>query len=142
MFPRHTLPLGIPLTPIKIFYISVVLYHLSLLAVKIGILLQYLRIFPLENVEKVCRIVLVIVTCWGLSQLFIVIFNCQPVSGFWDKSIDHTCIPPNPQWYINAAGNIATDFAIFILPLPVLSSLRLPRAEKILVLGIFSLGFL
>lgn len=47
-----------------------------------------------------------------------------------------------PFWYINAAGNIATDLAIFIMPLPALSKLQLGKKQKYMLLGIFSLGFL
>jgi hypothetical protein len=126
----------------KAFYVSVVLYRASLVAVKICFLLHYLRLFPLGNVRKLCFILLAITAIWGILQLLLVIFQCRPVSGFWDKTIDSACLPMPPQWYIHAAGNIATDIAIFALPLPVLNTLALPFHEKLLVLGVFSLGFL
>ena len=87
-------------------------------------------------------VALVIIGCWCTSQLLIVIFNCQPINGFWDSSVKAKCIPNLPFWYINAAGNIATDIAIFILPLPVIGNLKLAKAQKYVLLGIFSLGFL
>jgi hypothetical protein len=120
----------------------VVLYRASLVAVKICFLLHYLRIFPLPTVRKACFILLALIVVWGLLQLLIVIFQCRPVFGFWDKSIDSTCLPVAPQWYIHAAGNIVTDIAILVLPLPVLNTLTLPFREKILLLGVFCLGFL
>ena len=119
-----------------------VLYRTALVAVKICFLLHYLRIFPLGIVRKFCFVLLALIAAWGLLQLLLFIFQCRPVSGFWDKTGDPVCLPLAPQWYIHAAGNIATDIAIIALPLPVLNTLHLPFYEKLLVLGVFSLGFL
>ena len=126
----------------KTFYVSVVLYRASLVAVKICFLLHYLRIFPLGIVRKLCLTLLGIIAVWGALQVLLVIFQCRPVSGFWDKTVEPVCLPLAPLWYIQAAGNIATDIAIIALPLPVLNTLVLPFHEKLLVLGVFSLGFL
>ncbi|XXG94295.1 hypothetical protein Hte_000549 [Hypoxylon texense] len=84
---------------------------------------------------------MVIIGSWSLSQVIISIFICDPIAGFWEKSIDPRCIANYPQWYINAAGNIATDLAIFVIPLPVLVHLHLPKAQRFVLIGIFSLGF-
>ncbi|KAB5511462.1 hypothetical protein GE09DRAFT_1164819 [Coniochaeta sp. 2T2.1] len=126
----------------RTFFVSVILYRTSLVAIKICFLLHYLRIFPLENIRKACFVLLATVVVWGSLQLPLLIFQCRPISAFWDKTIESTCFPMAPQWYTHAVGNIAIDIAILILPLPVLKTLTLPMAEKICLLGIFSLGFL
>lgn len=126
----------------KTFFISVILYRSSLIAIKVCFLLHYLRIFPLPKVRTACRVLLAIVGVWGTLQLCLIIFKCRPISGFWNISIKASCIPNGLQWYTLAAGNIATDIAIFVLPLPVLNTLRLPLTEKVCLIGIFSLGFL
>lgn len=87
-------------------------------------------------------VAMVVVGCWSLSQVLVGIFICTPVAGFWDKSLDPKCIAVPLEWYINSAGNIATDIVIFILPMPILGHLSLPRTEKLVLVGIFSLGFL
>ncbi|XDG07072.1 hypothetical protein ABKA04_006687 [Annulohypoxylon sp. FPYF3050] len=84
---------------------------------------------------------MIIIGCWSLSQIIVGIFICDPVDGFWEKSVNSKCIPNYPQWYINAAGNIITDIVIFVLPLPVLRHLHMPRAQRLVLIGIFSLGF-
>ncbi|CCF31928.1 hypothetical protein CH063_04407, partial [Colletotrichum higginsianum] len=91
--------------------------------------------------RRVYAIALLIVGAWSTSQLFISALQCIPVSGFWDKGVKAKCIPNQPQWYINAAGNIITDVAVFALPMPIFWHLSLPRKQKILLIGIFSLGF-
>lgn len=79
---------------------------------------------------------------WAISQLLVVIFTCTPVDKFWNSDKPGHCIPDLPFWYINAAGNIATDIAIFAMPLPVLRKLQLRTKQKYFLIGIFSLGFL
>ncbi|RLL97719.1 hypothetical protein CFD26_107025 [Aspergillus turcosus] len=50
------------------------------------------------------------------------------------------CIPKGFLWFFNAAMNILTDLCVLVLPIPVLSHLRLPRRQKIRVIFIFATG--
>ncbi|KAJ0376402.1 hypothetical protein COL26b_005409 [Colletotrichum chrysophilum] len=93
------------------------------------------------KMRRIYAVAIVVVGAWAVSQLLIATFTCIPVEGFWDKTIKAYCIPNQPQWYVNAAGNIATDVAVFALPLPIFWHLSLPRKQKLLLMGIFSLGF-
>ncbi|KAK3393540.1 hypothetical protein B0H63DRAFT_505413 [Podospora didyma] len=126
----------------RTFYISIVLYNAALTATKIAFLLQYYRIFGTPYMRRVILIALALVAMWSISQLLVVIFSCTPIEKFWlGDSVPGTCIPNLPFWYINAAGNIATDVVVFVLPLPALSRLNLRMTQKLMLLGIFSLGF-
>lgn len=125
----------------KTFYISIVLYNGSLTAIKISFLLQYYRIFSTAKMRRIIVWASVFVGLWSVSQLLVTIFNCTPIDKFWLPELPGTCIPNLPFWYINAAGNILTDVTVFVVPLPALGSLNLRKAQKIMLLGIFSLGF-
>ncbi|KAG7001537.1 hypothetical protein FocnCong_v011277 [Fusarium oxysporum f. sp. conglutinans] len=110
--------------------------------IKLTFLFQYYRLLAIQQMKTVYKVAILIVSGWALAQLFISIFACWPVQGFWDKTVEARCIPNQPQWYINAAGNILTDVIVLLLPLPAIRSLRLPRNQKLILAGIFSLGFL
>ncbi|KAI1461517.1 hypothetical protein F4805DRAFT_412295 [Annulohypoxylon moriforme] len=141
---RHTWDLGSAIelrNYLKGFYISITLYNTGLLFVKLAFLTQYYRVFSLKNMRMTFIAAMIIIGCWSLSQIIVGIFTCDPVDGFWEKSADSKCIPNYPQWYINAAGNITTDIVIFVLPMPVLRHLHMPRAQRLVVIGIFSFGF-
>ncbi|KAK2030459.1 hypothetical protein LX32DRAFT_662538 [Colletotrichum zoysiae] len=125
----------------RLFYTSIVCYNIALLCIKLSFLCQYYRVMVVPRLRKIYAVALLIVGAWSTSQLFISALQCLPVSGFWDKSVKAKCIPNEPQWYVNAAGNIITDVAVFALPMPIFWHLRLPRKQKILLMGIFSLGF-
>ncbi len=112
------------------FYLSIVMYNVGLGAIKISILLQYYRIFA-SRMRRVTVAAMAVVGAWSVALVLISIFTCHPIAAFWDKTIaGGTCIPSLPQWYINAAGNIATDLFIFALPIPVLWRLQLPRSQR------------
>jgi hypothetical protein len=44
------------------------------------------------------------------------------------------------MWFTNAAINITTDFAIIVLPMPVIRRLQLGRRQKSALIGIFAVG--
>ncbi|KAI1490413.1 hypothetical protein F5X96DRAFT_636577 [Biscogniauxia mediterranea] len=89
--------------------------------------------------QIVLTVAMIVIGSWGVSQLFLAIFLCNPVAGFWDTSVNARCIPTPLEWYINATGNIVTDIVIFILPMPVLGHLNLPKAQRVMLIGIFSI---
>lgn len=70
-------------------------------------------------------------------------FLCVPVRAFWEPDLAGAhCINRTFVWFFHASINILTDLIIFIIPIPVISSLKLPRKQKILVMFLFGLGVL
>ncbi|KAM7194843.1 hypothetical protein V8F33_007041 [Rhypophila sp. PSN 637] len=126
---------------LRYFYFSIVFYCAGLMTIKLTFLFGYYRVLAVQHMRVVYIVAIVIVGGWSISQVFVGIFTCTPVSGFWDKSIPSTCIPNLPQWYINAAGNIITDVAVFVLPLPAIWRLQLAKPQRLMLVGIFCLGF-
>lgn len=112
------------------------------MATKMAIVAQYYRIIAVQNTRVICLVVFLVVGGWCLSQLMIGVFQCIPIAKFWDDSIEGHCIDNNTIWYVNAGGNIATDIMVFIMPLPIVYQLNLPKRERLFLLGVFSLGFL
>lgn len=68
---------------------------------------------------------------------------CLPVEAFWNPHVPGgRCFDLVTMWYVMAGVNFATDIVLFITPMPVIKSLRLPRFQKWLLAGIFGLGIL
>lgn len=124
------------------FYWSILIYNIALAAIKMTFLLQYYRAMTTHKLKKAYIAALVVVGLWSLSQIFLQAFICTPVRAFWDKTVSGSCVPSHPAWYINAAGNIATDILILILPLPIILKLKLGRRQKYILMSILCLGFL
>ncbi|KAI1468065.1 MFS general substrate transporter [Daldinia caldariorum] len=124
-------------------YAFSVLYNPALMATKTSVLIFYLRLS--KNTQKVLRLaswaVLVIVNLAGAVLTLINIFQCRPVQAAFDPYPDTAyCIPLLTEFICSAPVNVVTDLAILALPLPVLTSMRLPRRQKIILIFTFALG--
>ena len=119
-----------------------VFYCAGLFGAKMTFLLQYYRILAVQRMRTIYIIAIIVVGAWAFAQVLIMLLICRPIQGLWDKSVPADCMPNTPQIYVNAGGNIITDIAIFLLPIPALRQLNLKRPQKIMLIGIFSLGFL
>ena len=103
-------------------------------------LLQYYRLFPIRGFRITCCIVLGMVVIYSIWTVFGNMFICRPVALFWDKTLKGTCVNEFAMWFTNAGINIASDFVIILLPMPVLSKLNLPRPQKRALIVVFALG--
>ncbi|KAL2147693.1 hypothetical protein VTI28DRAFT_7045 [Corynascus sepedonium] len=123
---------------------GILFYNLSLTLTRISILLLYSRIFTYSWIKRAIRVVMILVISLGIWLVVSVCTACMPLEAFWDWSLFFKqqvfCQSPN-LWWANAALHIASDFVIIALPLPVLSSLNLPRRQKYAIIGVFALGF-
>ncbi|PSN73594.1 hypothetical protein BS50DRAFT_191223 [Corynespora cassiicola Philippines] len=124
----------------KAFWASLIVYYLSLGLTKSSILLQYRRVFPTKSFQIACWSTMGVVIVYTIWTVFGSIFACVPVSAFWTHAKPARCINQFAMWFTNAAINILTDFAIIILPMPVIRSLNLARRQKQALIGIFAIG--
>lgn len=81
------------------------------------------------------------VIVWTLIIVFMCIFTCWPIPGFWDKRIPAKCLP-RYQYIIQSVGNILSDWIIFALPLPLLWRMRASLWHRLSLIMLFCLGFL
>ncbi|KAL2756426.1 hypothetical protein ACRALDRAFT_2075680, partial [Sodiomyces alcalophilus JCM 7366] len=126
----------------KAFYASVIVYNVSMCLVKISVLLQYRRIFSVGMIQTITFYGICFLSAWALTLCFLLPLVCVPVAKFWDASIPGRCLDSLAIWYTMASINVATDFAVFFMPLPVIRSLQLPRRQKLMLVGVFGLGLL
>ncbi|KAI1167598.1 major facilitator superfamily domain-containing protein [Nemania serpens] len=122
-------------------YTFTVLYNPALMAFKTSVLIFYLRLS--KNTQKVLRLaswaVLGIVNLAGAVLTLINIFQCSPVQAAFIRGPGR-CIPLLTEFICSAPINIVTDLAILALPLPVLTSMRLPQRQKVILIMTFALG--
>jgi fucose permease len=110
---------------------------------KTSILIFYLRLS--RNTVKLLRIAsyvtLVVVNIAGIVLTFLNVFQCKPVSAVFDGSGSSAqCIPLVTLYLASAPVNIITDLAILVLPIPVLTGMRLPQKQKTILVVTFALG--
>ncbi|KAM0796944.1 hypothetical protein BDR22DRAFT_811162 [Usnea florida] len=124
----------------KSLFAGEIMYFVILCLVKYSILAFYRRMFA-RNVRMPVYILAGFVTAWGISMILVTIFQCDPVSGFWNRGEPAHCAVSDYAFFIgNAVPNIITDVAILSLPLPFIFRLHRTQAQKIALAGIFLLG--
>ncbi|KAL8954995.1 MAG: hypothetical protein Q9193_006969 [Seirophora villosa] len=125
----------------NLLFIGDMLYLISIMSTKIAILLLNKAIFGIKRSFRfLCYAMMVIVASYCVIFFFIVAFNCNPVQKTWHtltftgpaKCFSHTRIE-----FIIGGFNIATDFIILIMPIPIILSLNLDSKRKLGVLAIF-----
>ncbi|KAF2431951.1 MFS monosaccharide transporter-like protein [Tothia fuscella] len=125
-------------------YVFSVLYNPALMATKTSILLFYLNLSKTERIFRWATIgTLAMVNLAGLALTFLNAFQCSPVGAAFKTPVpltDH-CEYIVTLYLSSAPVNIITDLAILLLPMPMLTSMRLPRKQKIILIITFGFGF-
>lgn len=123
-------PCSVPTTHQLIFAQSL-LYQLAVNLVKATFVFQYLRIFShLRYPKYYCFLLLFLVigaTAWGG---FGIIFLCDPVKTYWDIRADWRCMNAEHHFWSTSIIGIIIDWVIWILPMPIVGNLKLPRRQK------------
>ncbi|KAH0614803.1 uncharacterized protein H6S33_000439 [Morchella sextelata] len=127
----------------KTQFVYTLLYHPALMTTKTSILLFYLSISQNFRVVQWGNwATLIVVNIGGLVMTFLVAFQCNPLSATFLADMPGTtrCIETYALIYASAPLNVITDLLILILPMPVLTSLRLPKKQKIILIAVFAGG--
>ncbi|KAI9152041.1 L-fucose-proton symporter [Paramyrothecium foliicola] len=125
-------------------YVFSILYNPALMAAKTSVLIFYLRLA--KHTQVVLRYAswatLIVVNVAGTVLTFMNIFQCSPVDAAWNVGLyeNAQCIPLLTEFICAAPVNVITDLAILALPIPVLTSMRLPSRQKTILVLTFALG--
>jgi len=124
----------------KLILAGNIVYHLLTNTTKASIVTQYLRLFHEQTMRRLCHmtyVLLFLATAWGvLGGTFV----CTPVQKFWDLNVEGSCWSASAYWVSAAAGSVAMDFWVWMLPMPVIGKLRLGRRQMWGVVAVFALG--
>lgn len=119
---------------------SNLLYQVLINVTKSSFLLQYLRLFQDRCARWLCWAFLVVLLGAGLYGFFGAIFMCNPVDKYWNPRVPGACMDASTYWIASASIGIFMDFAIWVIPMPLLGALRLPWKQKLSVAAVFALG--
>ncbi|KAL5120097.1 hypothetical protein ACEQ8H_001922 [Pleosporales sp. CAS-2024a] len=124
-------------------YVFSVLYNPTLMATKTSILIFYLTLSKTHKGFRWATIAtLVVVNTGGLALTLLNLTQCHPIAAAWASPVptSASCINIVTVYLSSAPLNIITDIAIFFLPMPILTSMRLPKKPKIILIITFGFG--
>ena len=113
------------------------------MATKTSIGLFYLTLAKNQRVFKWATIAtLVVVNVAGIALTILNIFQCRPVGAAFEYPVPEGghCTDIVTIYLSSAPVNIITDLALLFLPMPILTAMRLPRNEKLILIVTFSFG--
>ena len=73
-------------------------------------------------------------------KILVTVFQCDPVSGFWNDRIPTKCINGQSFFIGSLVPHISTDFALLLLPVPYIWRLHRTTSQKIALAGTFMHG--
>ncbi|KAK2760982.1 hypothetical protein FQN53_007824 [Emmonsiellopsis sp. PD_33] len=127
---------------LKWFYVAQIFYKVVIALSKMSIIFLYLRVFYIEKYFRwACYFLNFLVASYGIAFILATVWQCHPLSAFWDHSIpNHHCINSHAFWLSYAIVNITTDFTMLILPVQQVLRLKLRRRDKFALVLVFTLG--
>ncbi|EXJ71778.1 uncharacterized protein A1O5_05588 [Cladophialophora psammophila CBS 110553] len=129
----------------KAEYAFSILYNPSLMLTKTSIIVFFLSVMSkdVDPVFKWCNwLTLAVVNIAGTALTFFNIFQCSPVAAgyLYPRPKNASCTDIVTLYLSSAPLNIITDIAVLLLPMPILTGMRLPRKQKIILVATFSFG--
>ncbi|KAK6204211.1 hypothetical protein LQW54_008330 [Pestalotiopsis sp. IQ-011] len=121
-----------------------ILFDLGSNFVKLSILAMLYRLVHATESKLTIMVLSVasFVVVTGILIVFIIIFQCSPVSDYWTLSFrPQKCIDEAVLLLVAGIANILTDFVIVVLPIRMTASLQLPRRQHYILYALFCTGF-
>jgi len=109
---------------------------------KTSILVFYLTLSQPHRVFKWATLAtLFVVNAAGFALLMATAFQCHPVAAAWKYPTPAAqCTDIITIYLASAPVNIITDLAMLFLPMPILTGMRLPRKQKVILVVTFGFG--
>ncbi|KAK9792223.1 putative Integral membrane protein [Seiridium cardinale] len=114
----------------------------ALACIKVSIVLFLLRVFPTDSFRKAAYAVIAYNLAWAVSTWVVNLTVCTPIAYYYDKTIQGgSCRNQVISGSINAGLALLGDILVLALPMPMIYDLKVNRAKKTALAGIFALGF-
>lgn len=117
------------------------IYHPILALTKLSILSLYHRLSVSGSFRVWVNIMIGANIALTVSIFFADLLQCTPIAFTWDSTVPGgKCMDQKAFFIGSAALNIASDFAVLLLPIPMVWSLKINIRKKIALISLFSLG--
>ena len=119
------------------------LYPFTIVAIKMSILLFYIRLFGVRNAFRYSVFGIMAATwAWGIAVLFATLFQCDPIAGNWDKKIPGSHCLLDRILLKLSIPNAVLDWFVLFLPIVVVWQLHVSIERKVALSAIFLAGAL
>ena len=122
------------------------MYQIAEFLCQLSILAFYLRIVVAFKLKLATCVLMGAVICFGLGNTISMMFQCKPISFFWNGWTGETSgkctVDVRLFGFIRGGIEIMLDLAILTLPLPMLAGLQMSWRKKLQIMSMFCVGFI
>ncbi|KAF4980973.1 hypothetical protein FZEAL_3130 [Fusarium zealandicum] len=116
-------------------------YVVAIAFIKLTILALYWKLFSVTARVPI-GIIFCSVVLWMVTLVFVATFSCSPVEKQWNVLITHgRCLDQKPVYLGGSLPNVIVDFVLVAMPLPSVFRLHIPLGRRLILAGMFTLGF-
>ncbi|KAK0744619.1 hypothetical protein B0T21DRAFT_280201 [Apiosordaria backusii] len=130
-------------TAMNRWYYCYLTYAVSMILVKLSIGYFLLRV-TITRLHKWIIYIAAAITCVScLTFFFLALFQCYPISYFWNKDQEGKCIDMKiltALAILYSIFSVITDLTFALLPAWVVAQLRMDRKSKMAVIGLMGMG--
>ncbi|KIA75463.1 hypothetical protein HK57_00046 [Aspergillus ustus] len=130
---------------LKIYYAALCSYLVVAASVKLSLTTFIMRVFPQPYVQRIGYGIILFIIAFTISGELTLALQCKPVRAFWDKTIiTGECFTNETMFAITMYQGVlmfVCDVVIIVLPMPAIWKLQMALRKRLLVLFMFSFGF-
>ncbi|KAH8844955.1 hypothetical protein MCOR01_002213 [Pyricularia oryzae] len=119
-----------------------IIWNCAIFTSKLSVLLMYSMLMPVRNMVLAVRCCAVFLALYNLSGIIAGFTICQPFSKNWDVSGQEPghCGDVRLFYQWLSGINVFCDLLLFLLPMPVLYTLKLAPRKKIVLAALLCVG--
>ncbi|CAG7565002.1 unnamed protein product [Fusarium equiseti] len=118
-------------------------YCLTMIASKISIGITLLRITNRKLDIWILYGTMAITLCTGVVFFFVTLFQCWPISYFWNTNQKGSCVSPDviiALTYLYSVFSVISDFTCAILPIFLVAKLNMGRKTKLAIIPLLAMA--
>ncbi|KAJ2894837.1 hypothetical protein MKZ38_007187 [Zalerion maritima] len=128
----------------KYWWFCYLFYATTMICCKISIGWFLLRITAKRLYAWIIYAAVATTVVTGIVFFFVTLFQCHPISYFWDKNQDDgTCVKVEiimALAYLYSATSVVSDFILAVLPIFLISKLQMERRAKLVLAPLLVMG--
>ncbi|TEA15484.1 Satratoxin biosynthesis SC1 cluster protein 4 [Colletotrichum sidae] len=125
----------------KLSFFAQIIYGPVIGLVKLSIILMLRRIFFTSRFRSACYAVMIVAVAWTAMPVLVAILVCRPLEFNWNRNVPGGhCGNKTLAYALVGVVDLISDALILALPMRMVYKLRISRAHKIALAGIFGFG--
>lgn len=125
---------------LKLGFANAFIYTGCIAFIKFSILALYKRLFAVRHMTIAVNVMFGFICLWVVGVYVAGALICIPTEKFWNPSVEGACLDSAKFYYGIQIPNILSDLILLIMPMRVVWTLPIPKAQKALLSAVFLVG--